>query len=365
MKESLRRLVGQLFIVGLEGPQLSAMERSWLKLMRPGGVILFRRNIETPAQTFELIREASGILGEDIFRCVDVEGGLVDRLRDSIAPMPSAEAVAATGKRSLFRKHGSLIGREARALGFNTTLSPVLDLALPASREVMRTRAASHDPECVIEYADAFLEGLNAEGVWGCGKHFPGLGGGTLDSHHALPVIGRAWDEMWQTDLLPYRRLARKLPLVMVSHASFPKAAEDRGPASISSYWIREVLGRRVGFRGLVLSDDMEMGGILSQAPIEEAAIAAVRAGTDLVEICKDPTLILRAYEAVLTEAEASPAFRRIVEKAGQKIVAKRKLLREIPSRPPAAKLVEQLRREISELAARAPEPTQMETATA
>ena len=356
--QSLRHQVGQLFIVGLERTELSAMERAWLKLLHPGGVILFRRNIESPAQTFELLAETNLVVGESIFRCVDVEGGLVDRLRDSVAPMSSAAAVAATGKRTLFRKHGLLIGREARALGFNITLAPVLDLALPASHEVMRTRTTSADPERVIEYADAFLDGLKAEGVSGCGKHFPGLGGGTLDSHHALPVIDRGWDEMWRTDLLPYRRLAKTLPMVMVSHAAFPKAAGETNPASISSHWIREVLRRRIGFRGLVLSDDMEMGGILSQLPMEEAVIAAVRAGTDVVEICKDPALILPAYEALLTEAEKSQAFRKMVEAAAQRIaVTKRRLLGEAPSKPAAAKMMEQLRRQISELAAKAPEP--------
>ena len=334
------------------------MERAWLKLLRPGGVILFRRNIESPAQTFDLLTETNRVVGESIFRCVDVEGGLVDRLRDSVAPMPSAAAVAATGKPSLFRKHGLLIGREARTLGFNSTLAPVLDLALPASREVMRTRTTSADPERVIEYADAFLDGLKAEGVLGCGKHFPGLGGGKLDSHHALPVIDRGWDEMWRTDMLPYRRLAKTLPMVMVSHAAFPKAGGEANPASISSHWIREVLRHRIGFRGLVLSDDMEMGAILSQAPIEEAVIAAVRAGNDVVEICKDPDLILLAYEALLTEAEKSPAFHKMVEAAAQRIVVtKRRLLGKAASKPPAAKMMEQLRRQISELAAKAPEP--------
>jgi beta-N-acetylhexosaminidase len=357
-REAPRRQVGQLLVVGLEGTALTAMERAWLKLLRPSGVILFRRNIESPRQTFELLQDVSNTVGDVVFRCVDVEGGLVDRLRDCVAPMPSASAVAATGKRSLFRKHGVLIGREVKALGFNTTLAPVLDLALPVSAAVMRTRVTSADPLRVVEYAGVFLDGLTSEGVLGCGKHFPGLGGGALDSHHVMPIIDRPWDEMWRTDLLPYRRLAKRLPMVMVSHAAFPDAGAHPIPASVSSYWIGDVLKRRLRFRGLIVSDDMEMGGILSQSSIESAAGAAVLAGAHLIEICKDPVLVLSAYEALLCEAERSHSFRKIVEAASNKVwTAKRQLLSTEPTKPPSEKMVERLRRDIAELAAKAPEP--------
>jgi beta-N-acetylhexosaminidase len=357
---TLREQVGRLLIVGLAGPELTSLERAWLRLLRPSGVILFRRNIETPAQSFALLAEVSSVVGDAIFRCVDVEGGLVDRLRDSVAPMPSAAAVAATGKRRLFRKHGVLIGLELRALGLNTTLAPVLDLALPISQAVMRTRATSADPERVVAYGEEFLAGLKSQQVLGCGKHFPGLGGGNLDSHQATPVIERAWDEMWSRDLLPYRRLAKKLPLVMVSHAAYPVAAGDRRPASISSFWIGEVLQRRARFGGLVLSDDMEMGGILSQVAIEEAAVEAVRAGTHLIEVCKDSTLVLRVYEALLREAERSAAFRRTVEGAARNVsAARRKLIPEPAGKCASAEQLRRLLAAIAELAAKAPEPSQ------
>jgi beta-N-acetylhexosaminidase len=317
---TLREQVGQLIIAGVEGTTLTAVERAWLKLIRPGGVILFRRNIDESLQVTSLLREATEIAGAPLFRCVDVEGGLVDRLRDLIAPMPSSAAVFATGKRANFKKHGRLIGQAVRALGFNATFAPVLDLGLPVSAAVMRTRVVSPDPEQVIVYAAAFLDGLAMERVLGCGKHFPGLGGGTLDSHEAMPVIERSWEQIWSEDLAPYRALADRLPLVMISHASYPRASAGAVPASISSYWIKDVLRKRIGFGGLVVSDDMEMGGILTQASMEEAAVAAVLAGTDLIEICKDPALVIRAYEALLSEAERSTAFRRRVQTAWRKI---------------------------------------------
>ena len=354
---ALRKQVGQLLIAGLEGFELTPLEKSWLKLIQPGGVILFRRNIDQAAQTYRLLAEASSLSTAPLFRCVDLEGGLVDRLRDLIAPMPSLAAVAATWKKSLYLKHGRLIGREAQALGFNVVLAPVLDLALPESRAVMKTRTAFTNPEEVIAYADAFLKGLESAHVLGCGKHFPGLGGGTLDSHQATPVIERSMEDLWQADMQPYRSLKARLPIVMVSHASYPSSGDIR-PASISRHWITDVLTRRIGYRGLILSDDMEMGGILTQTTIEDATVQAVAAGTHMIEICKDPALLLRAYEALLAEAEKSPAFRRIVEAAFRKIIrAKRTNRASALNKPPSPVQIEKLRAEVIAFRAKCPEP--------
>lgn len=346
---NLREQVGQLIIAGVESVELSPLERAWLKLIRPGGVILFRRNIEQASQVTTLLREATEIAGAPLFRCVDIEGGFVDRLRDLIAPMPSAAAVFETGKPANFVKHGRLIAREARTLGFNVTFAPVLDLALPISAAVMRTRAVSASPSDVIAYADAFVDGLNAGGVLGCGKHFPGLGGGILDSHHAMPLIERTWKELWTQDLAVFRALASKLPLMMVAHAAYPQI-KDHTPASISPYWISTVLKKRLGFQGLVVSDDMEMGGILTQAPIEEAAVNAVLAGTDIIEICRSPALILSAYEAILVEAERSAAFRRRVESSYRRVVEfKDRLLNARMPRVASAAQIEKLRADVKQ----------------
>ena len=348
---NLRQQVGQLIIAGVEGPELTAIERAWLKLLRPGGVILFRRNIEDASQVTALLRDVTEIAGAPLFRCVDLEGGLVDRLRDLTAPMPSAAAVFATGKHKNFVKHGKLIGQEAKALGFNTVFAPVLDLGLPVSAAVMRTRVVSADPKDVTVYALAFVEGLEAEGVLGCGKHFPGLGGGTLDSHETMPRIERTWRELWEQDLAVFRALAPRLPMMMVAHAAYPKV-RDMVPASISPYWISTVLRKRVGFSGLVVSDDMEMGGILAQASIEEAAVKAVLAGMDVIEICKDPALVLRAYEALLTEAERSAAFRRRVEAAARRVVKhKNRYLDAAMPRPASAAQIEKLRTKVKRFA--------------
>lgn len=313
MTPTLRHAAGSLLVVGLSGPEVTSLERAWLKLIRPSGIILFRRNIVDAPQTRGLLAEATSYCTAANLRCVDIEGGTVDRLRDAVAPMPSAQTVAQTGQPALMRRHGELIALEAKAFGFNTTLAPVLDLALPASASVMGTRAAAPTPEGVVQYARNFLSGLAAHGIIGCAKHFPGLGAGTLDSHLETPSIHRTFAELWQNDLAPYRDLARELPMVMVNHAAYPKTPGRYRPATASPFWITTVLQKRINYRGLIFSDDLEMGGILKFAPIEEAVMLSVRAGIHLMEICHSPELILRAFESLLHEAERSTSFRKLL----------------------------------------------------
>lgn len=318
----LIQAAGQVLMVGLEGTELSSLETAWLKRLRPAAVILFRRNIESVEQTHALLRATGQAVETALLRCVDVEGGTVDRLRDLIAPMPSPFAVAATHKSALFEKHGRLIGQELRLLGLNTPLAPVLDLRTASSEKVMTSRVVSGDPEEVIAYTRQFLKGLAQEGVRGCGKHFPGLGSGQVDSHHTTPLIAKPFDLLWKEDLLPYRRLAKHLPMVTVSHAGYPVSLSGSEPASVSRYWITEILTRRIGYTGLILSDDMEMGGILTYMGIADAAVRSLAAGIHVVEICRDPALIFAAYEALLHEAESSPAFARLLRRAAAKVKA-------------------------------------------
>ena len=170
-------------------------------------------------------------------------------------------------------KHGKIIGENCRALGFNVDFAPVLDLAFAASRNVMGSRAVSANPDQTVEYVREFLAGLADCRVLGCGKHFPGLGEGKLDSHHHLPVIEKSFKDLWAEDLLPYRMLKRQLPFVMVSHAAYPKVTKAKLPASLSRMWITDILRKRIGYKNLIVSDDLEMEGVLSAAPIGEAAL--------------------------------------------------------------------------------------------
>ncbi len=324
---TLRHRIGSLLIVGLESTSLTPLEIALLRILKPSGLILFRRNVESPVQVHSLFRQASTSLDRPFLRAVDLEGGSVDRLRDLIGPTPSAAEVAATNNPKLFREHGLFIGLALASLGFNLDLAPVLDLALDPALPVMGTRVISGDPAKIVAYARNFLAGLAQLHVLGCGKHFPGLGGGTLDSHHDTPRIARTWEQIWRDDLEPYRALASTLPLIMVSHAAYPRIEKPSQPASLSRFWITDVLRRKLHYRGLVISDDMEMGGVLNHTSIEASAIEAIAAGTDLLEICHRADRVLIAHEALLREAERSPAFARSVNTAAARVAAAKQLL--------------------------------------
>jgi len=314
--------IGQLFIIGFDGTEMSPRLASLLTKIQPAGVILFSRNITGAEQTHTLLRECQKCVATPLFTCVDLEGGTVDRFRNVVGSTPSPAEVFATGSRALFRKHGRVIGENCRALGFNVDFAPVLDLACGASRSVMGTRAVSDDPRQVVTYAREFLRGLSEAGVLGCGKHFPGLGEAALDTHHELPSVQKPLRKLWDEDMAPYRSLRRELPLVMVSHAAFPAVTKRRTPASLSKKWITDILRKKIGYRGLVCSDDLEMGGVLAAGPIEQAMIGHIRAGGDLGLICHREDFILRAHEALLREVERDRRFARRVAESVRRVLA-------------------------------------------
>jgi beta-N-acetylhexosaminidase len=348
----LREQVGQLLLMGFEGSVMSARLRSTLASLQPGGVILFARNLESPQQTHALLQECRNCVRQPLLACVDMEGGTVDRLKEVIAPAPSVADVVATGNRRLFRKHGRVLGEECRALGFNADFAPVLDLALAPSRAVLTSRPAAADPRQVVLYAREFLRGLKGAGVLGCGKHFPGLGEANLDTHKELPAIAKPWKRLWAEDLYPYRALKREVAFVMVAHAAYPAVTRQRIPASLSKKWMTGILRGKLGYRGLVLSDDLEMGGVLAAAAIEDAAVGTLCAGADIFMVCHDEDKVWRAYEAALRTAERDRKFARLVAERAGRILAFKQRSRELQRAAPAPtrQVVDRLQRALWEL---------------
>jgi len=314
--------VGQLLTMGFEGTEMTPQLASVISNLQPGGIILFARNIVSAQQTYQLLKACQQLVKRPLFLCVDMEGGLVDRLKKAIAPVPSAAAVFAIGDRKLFRKHGRLIGEECRAVGFNVDFAPTSDLAFEASRSVMASRAVSADPAKVIVYVREFLRGLGLAKVLGCGKHFPGLGEGNLDSHHELPLIHKPWKRMWDEDIVPYRKLRTEFPFVLVSHAAYSAVTGEKTPASLSKKWITDVLRKKIGYRGIVVSDDLEMGGVLAAGPIEQASVETIRAGSDVFLICRKEEYVTTSFAAVLKEAERDRRFAARVRESAIRIAA-------------------------------------------
>jgi beta-N-acetylhexosaminidase len=345
------REIGQLLIVGFDGVEMTPHLGSLFKRLQPAGVILFARNIVTAEQTWRLLRDCQKCVSTALFTCVDLEGGLVDRFRDVLGPTPSAADVFATGGRKLFRKHGQIIGENCRALGFNVDFAPALDLALEASRSVMASRVVSANPRETVAYAREFLAGLRGADVLGCGKHFPGLGEGKLDSHHELPAIKKSLNRLWTEDLLPYRMLRTQLPLVMISHAAYPLVTSARTPASISRKWITDILRKRIGYRNPIVSDDLEMGAVLSAASVGQAAVEFVRGGGDLCLICHRADYVAQAYDELGKMTESDSKFAKRVDESVRRVLSfKKKWAKALRRRPaPSSTTVERLTRKLWE----------------
>lgn len=347
--------LGQLLIVGFDGTEMSPRLFDLLTRIQPAGVILFARNIVSAQQTHKLLKDCQSCVRAPLFACVDLEGGKVDRFRKISGPAPSAADVFASGDARFFRRHGEVIGKTCRAMGFNVDFAPVLDLAFEASRSVMSSRSVSSHPREVIRYARAFLAGLKAAGILGSGKHFPGLGEGDLDSHHDLPVIHKNLKKLWDEDLVPYRTMKRELPMVLISHANYPAVTRDKLPASLSKKWITDILRKKIGYRGLVVSDDLEMGGVLKAAPIDDAAVQFISAGGDLALICHEQESVEQAFETMQRKFARDARFRRRASESMKRVAGFKRAHAKLLQAPgtPSQEKIEALARQLWEFSER------------
>ncbi|MBI4480521.1 MAG: glycoside hydrolase family 3 protein [Acidobacteria bacterium] len=357
MKE-LIKIAGQMLCIGFEGLECGPELRSLLTEVRPGGVIFFQRNIATVEQFRTLVADIRKVLAESRpFLAIDQEGGEADRFRELLGPLPSARDAAQAG---LAFELGDLAGRELAVFGLKVDFAPVLDLLAPESQTILGTRSAGNSAEEVIRFAEPFLEGLVAQNVLGCGKHFPGLGGGNKDSHSGMPTIEKTEMALWKEDLLPFRNLADRLPMIMVAHAAYPALERTLAPgrpllggtlpASLSPNIISGLLRERIGYEGLVVCDDLEMGGALEGRTIEEAAIAAVLAGCDMLLVCRSAEKVERVFGSLLREAGNHVNFRGQLTYAAQRILhaKERARITELPAPEPLGDwhtLREQIRR--------------------
>lgn len=298
---------GKHFLIGLPGAELDPTARELLDVVRPGGVILFARNIKSCEQTRRLLDEIVATLGYRPLIAVDQEGGLVDRLRRVLAPLPAAARMNSPDDA---RRLGRLAGEPLSILGFNIDLAPVVDV-MDASRSDrsngLYSRSFGQSKEQVAEFAKAFISGLAEFGVLGCLKHFPGLSAARVDSHEELPEVDIVREELDEIDLFPYRSLLdAERCAVMIGHAVYPnthlQAVHSNGkllPSSLDADIVNGLLRRDLGFEGLVITDDLEMGAIVNTYGIGEACVKALNAGNDLLAICAKPESIFSGFNAV------------------------------------------------------------------
>ncbi len=314
-KMSLEQKVGQLFIFGFMGTESKHSLTEIIQKLHPGGILVFGRNIHTAKQTSQMLYEAqkASIASSQIplLVAVDQEGGDVIRIKTS-PPLPSALALGEAGEIDLVHEAGLQTGILLKALGFNMNLAPVLDISDPLKDSFIGTRAFGKTPQIVSKMGLEFGDGLRDGGVLPTAKHFPGHGGVKGDSHLLTPQKNVSLEFLLDNDLLPYSDMTKRggANAIMVAHIAFPKIDATMTPATYSKTLISDVLRTRLGFEGIVMTDDIEMGGAGSGSPIDHAK-RAINAGVDLVMMAWNKKLqfkVVHAIVAAVRNEEIDPA---------------------------------------------------------
>ena len=358
----LERQIGQLLYIGLPGTEFDAEARSLVEDISPGGVIIFGRNVAEPEQLRGLLDSVRAALPNEPLLGIDQEGGLVDRLRKIFTPMPAARVIRQHGDLAAARAHGRITGEVLLRLGFNMNFAPVMSI-MTEDRDLLSnglySRSFGRSPGEVLGYTMVYLRGLQGTGLLGCAKHFPGIGAGEVDTHQEMPVINLTHDDLLAQDLAPYIELFQRednmVKAVMVSHGGFPNIDIHRGtaggklvPASINHGIVTGLLREELGYEGLVVTDDLEMGAIARHTEIEEAALRAILAGEDMILVCARPDLIRRAYDALLAAARSGELTRGRLLASLRRIAAFKAITK--PPLPFDKKRLHELATEVAEL---------------
>lgn len=296
---------GQLLLVGVPGPELDAETAALFRKLQPGGYILFGRNIKTATQLRHLIDDLRDLSRVEPIVTIDQEGGRVSRLKLIGNEPPNARQLRDKGDPELIRSHGDITGRLLRLFGFNLDLCPVLDISFDdEANNSLKGRCYGRTAAEVVKNAETFNTALRATGVLSCGKHFPGYACAALDPHHELPVIERSREAMDQNELAVFREFIGKVDSMMMGHISISGLEPGNLPASLSPTLIQGLLRGEMGFDGLVMTDDLDMGAILNHYGFEETMRRGVIAGNDLLMICHRIELAAQAR----TTLESLPA---------------------------------------------------------
>jgi beta-N-acetylhexosaminidase len=340
---SLEQKVGQLLLLGFGGTVMDGTISSFLDEMQPGGVALFTRNINDAEQTMTLIRavrshdpkpacagpaaasssSSSCVPGIPMFVAVDQEGGSVVRLKADAVVLPSAMALGAADDRELAHRVGLALGRDLRLWGFNMNLAPVLDVSSNPKNPVIGVRSFGGYPDRVGDIGVGYIDGLSEAGVIAVAKHFPGHGDTDTDSHYALPVLQHGRERLFNVELRPFARaFAAGLPAIMTAHIALPMIGEGNEPATVSAKVLTGILRDELGWDGLVITDGLEMQGVIEKYGAGEAAVRAVNAGADMVMVLWFPEKKKEVRQALLDAVRAGripmtrvdQAVRRVLE---------------------------------------------------
>ena len=318
MSKDLQRKIGQLFVAGFAGKEITPELRAVAREFCLGGVVLFDRNIESPLQVAEIAYDVAN-LQKDIpaWLSVDQEGGKVARLRSPFTEWPAMALLGRSANRELSDRFGRALARELRLVGVTLDFAPVLDVNTNPRNPVIGERSLSDDVNNVCSLGAAIVRSIQDIGVAACGKHFPGHGDTDVDSHKALPIVERTFDEMKEIELKPFEAaIAENVAAIMTAHVVYP-SLDDSGPATLSKRILTGILRGELGFEGLIVSDDLEMAAIAQHMSLAAATVKAVSSGCDLLLLCgMEIERQIEAIEALIYAVENSDVSIERIESA-------------------------------------------------
>jgi len=304
--KDMRRHAGQLAIVGFAGYSIPPDLRTLAREFDLGGVVLFARNVEAPEQVSEVSRDVQALANElPLWVSTDQEGGRVARLKRSFTIWPPMMTLGRSGDEGLAERFARALAAELRAVGISWDFAPVLDIHTNSDNPVIGDRALSERADEVARLGSVIIRTLQAEGIAACGKHFPGHGDTSVDSHHELPVVDHPPDRIERVELVPFKAaIEANVASVMTAHVLIP-ALDDQRPATLSPRIIDGMLKQELGYQGLVVTDDLSMKAISATYGTPEAVVAAIAAGCDAVLLCgQDQGAQIEAIEAVIHAVE-------------------------------------------------------------
>jgi beta-N-acetylhexosaminidase len=315
----LERAAARLFCCGFSTPSVSAEMRD-LIARGISGAILFKRNIVDPAQVRDLCAELKGISPNPFLTSIDQEGGRVMRLGPPFSQVPSMRAIGETRSADVARRIGTLLARELRAVNIDMDFAPVLDVDTNPANPVIGHRSFGPSPALVADMGLALIDGLQQQGVAACGKHFPGHGDTTQDSHLELPRLPHAMDRLNAVELVPFAAAAKAgVAAIMTAHVIF-KAIDPIYPATMSTPVLTGILRNQLKFDGVIVSDDLEMKAIANHFPLDDVIIRGVNAGVDLFTICYTPALQHSAIDILIKAVERGDVPRDSLDRAGKRL---------------------------------------------
>lgn len=321
----LRELLGAHMVIGLRGHTLTDDERKFLVTENIGGVILFSRNVHSPKQVYELCAEVQSLHAQTaskspFFISVDMEGGRVARFKEPFTLWPPLATLGRLDSPNATFSFTLALGRELRSVGINLDFAPCLDIFTNPKNTVIGDRAISDNAEIVAKHASALVRGFLKADVIPCGKHFPGHGNTLIDSHLDLPIEEASLARLESVELLPFKKAFKSgLEMVMSAHIMFPKI-DPEWPATLSEIFLKQILREKLGYDGLVMSDDLDMKALAKNYELTQIPVRALQAGVDILLYCNEHDSPPRALDSlekavkdgVLKEADLDSSFERI-----------------------------------------------------